>query len=266
MENSNNRNKLVKKQPEQIEQHKGQVELPIASSCQGSQGTLPPSKVQAEERISKMEELTENARVTAILLATSLRPVMQKIADTRVSEITVSPYSTLSAPLNNKGWFKRKRLADFHPLTEEDANLLQIRSNREFNLSFINKLLLKLADQYPNHHFCNKKVLLNYMVKALTHELRESSKVNNSNFQFKSSDPEKLKEQYLEKIERSTDISKQAQLRRKIAGVFEPNMAYELLTSCKLKGDEQEQYQLQLLKDISLSDLTTRLNIYRAII
>ncbi|CAK6536963.1 MAG: hypothetical protein IRD7MM_00355 [Candidatus Midichloria mitochondrii] len=36
---------------------------------------------------------------------------------------------------NNKGWFKRKKLADFYPLSQEDADLLRIKSNREFNLS-----------------------------------------------------------------------------------------------------------------------------------
>ncbi len=91
------------------------------------------------------------------------------MSDFSASEMAVSPYSTTSVPDSNKGWFKKNRLADFHPLTEEDANLLQIRSNREFNLNFINKLLLKLADQYPNHQFGNKKVLLNYMTKALVH-------------------------------------------------------------------------------------------------
>ncbi|CAG7598122.1 MAG: hypothetical protein AB8V23_05255 [Candidatus Midichloria sp.] len=58
----------------------------------------------------------------------------------------------------NKSWFKRKKLADFYPLSQEDADLLRIKSNREFNLDFINKLLLKLAGEYSNHHFGNKKV------------------------------------------------------------------------------------------------------------
>ncbi len=92
------------------------------------------------------------------------------------------------------------------------------------------------------------------MTKALVHEFRESSKVNQGNFHFKSNEPEKLKEQYLEKIERKLDTSKQAQLKRKIAGVFEANTAYELLTSCEFKGEEQDQYQLKLLKDIALSE------------
>ncbi|EER22264.1 MULTISPECIES: hypothetical protein [spotted fever group] len=159
-----------------------------------------------------------------------------------------------SASDNNNGWFKRKRLAEFHPLTEEDADLLQLRSNREFNLSFINQLLLKLAEQYPDHHFCNKKVVMNYMTKALIHELRESRKVNCSNFRFKSHDPEKLKSQYLEKIERNLSTSKQVQLKRKIAGSFEQDTAYELLTSCEFVKAAGDQYQLKLIKDISLTD------------
>ncbi len=241
---------------EQIEQHEEQAELPVASSCQESHGTLSPSEGQglAEERTRNIEDLTEKAYAVETTLADSLTSVIQKMPNSTDNNSTISPYSTLSVPDSNKGWFKKNRLADFHPLTEEDADLLQIRSNREFNLSFINKLLLKLAEQYPNHYFCNKKVLLNYMTKALVHEFRESSKVNQGNFQFKSNEPDKLKEQYLEKIERKLDTSKQAQLKRKIAGIFQPNTAYELLTSCEFKGVDQDQYQLKLLKDISVSE------------
>ncbi|WP_375327135.1 hypothetical protein [Candidatus Tisiphia endosymbiont of Nemotelus uliginosus] len=209
---------------------------------------------QSEERISNIEDLTEKAYTAETRLATSLSSRIQKMSTANSNELTSTPSLNTLESLNNNGWFTRKRLADFHPLTEEDADLLQLRSNREFNLNFINKLLLKLAEQYPNHHFYNKKVVFNYMVKVLAYELRESSKVNNSNFQFKSNDPARLKEQYLDKIERSLDTSKQAQLKRKIAGIFESNTAYELLTSCEFKGDEQGQYQLQLLKDIALSD------------
>ncbi len=55
-------------------------------------------------------------------------------------------------------------------------------------------LLLKLAGEYSNHHFGHKKVLLNYMAKALSNELRETTQANSSNFQFKSSDENKAKE------------------------------------------------------------------------
>ncbi|WP_341764051.1 hypothetical protein [Candidatus Tisiphia endosymbiont of Beris chalybata] len=221
LKNVHEENEPVQSQ-EQIEQHQEPAEPPLASSCEESQGTLLPSEGQglAEKRISNIEDLTKKAYAAETTLAASLTSVIEKMPNPNGNDSVISPSLNASVPLNNKGWFKRKRLADFYPLTEEDADLLQLRSNREFNLNFINKLLLKLADQYPNHQFGNKKVLLNYMTKALVHEFRESSKVNNNNFQFKSNDPEKLKEQYLEKIERSLDTSKQAQLKRHVRLFF----------------------------------------------
>ncbi|WP_231569269.1 hypothetical protein [Rickettsia endosymbiont of Ixodes pacificus] len=52
------------------------------------------------------------------------------------------------------------------------------------------------------------------MAKALSNELRETTQANSSNFQFKSSDENKTKERYLQKIEYSTDNSQKAQLKR----------------------------------------------------
>ncbi|KJV80293.1 dnaA N-terminal domain protein [Rickettsia hoogstraalii str. RCCE3] len=158
--------------------------------------------------------------------------------------------------VNHKGWFKRKKLTDFHPLTQEEADLLQIKSNREFNLTFINKLLLKLAEQYPEHHFGHKKVFLNYMAKALAHELREATQTNCEKFQFKSNDVNKAKDRYLDKIESSLDTSKQSQLKRKIIGSFDPDSAYELLSSCLFIGVVNNQYQIKLLKNITFSENT----------
>ncbi|CAK6517530.1 MAG: hypothetical protein O7C68_04035 [Rickettsia endosymbiont of Ixodes ricinus] len=155
---------------------------------------------------------------------------------------------------NNKGWFKRKKLADFYPLSQEDADLLRIKSNREFNLDFINKLLLKLAGEYSNHHFGHKKVLLNYMAKALANELRESTKANDASFQFNYHDADKARERYLNEIEGSTDTSKQAQLKRKIIGIFDSDTAYELLSSCSFIGVVDSKYQIRLPQDIKLSE------------
>ncbi len=92
------------------------------------------------------------------------------------------------------------------------------------------------------------------MAKALSHELRETTKVNSSNFQFKSSDENKAKEQYLQKIEYSTDTSHQAQLKRKISGIFDTDTAYQLLTSCAFGKVIDNQFQFKLLKDIALSE------------
>ncbi|WP_371222402.1 hypothetical protein ACA351_11180 [Orientia tsutsugamushi] len=67
--------------------------------------------------------------------------------------------------------FKRYRLEEFYPLTPEDAVILQHKSDRGFNIYFINKLLLKLADRYSNYHFGCKASVLNYMAKTLANEL-----------------------------------------------------------------------------------------------
>ncbi|MFP3013143.1 MAG: hypothetical protein ACEY3D_09795, partial [Rickettsia sp.] len=117
-----------------------------------------------------------------------------------------------------------------------------------------NKLLLKLAEQYPEHHFGHKKVFLNYMAKALAHELRETTQANCQQFQFKSSDVNKVKERYLDKIESSLNTSKQAQLKRKIVGSFDPDTAYELLSSCCFIGVVDNRYQIKLLKNMLLSE------------
>lgn len=221
---------------------------------QGEQQNLLPKELQGEGNINQTEELTEHPRTAAISLADSIKSVMQKISPFSTNEPIISPCSNVLVAGNNKSWLPRKNLADFHPLTEEDADLLQLKSNRQFNLNFINQLLMKLAEQYPHHNFCSKKVVLNYMVKALMHELRESSKTNCGNFQFKSTDADKFKEQYLQKIERSTSTSKQTQLKRKLVGIFDPDTAYQLLISCEFRQVEQDHYQLQLLKDILLTD------------
>ncbi|WP_371223076.1 hypothetical protein ACA351_05605 [Orientia tsutsugamushi] len=77
----------------------------------------------------------------------------------------------LKSSNGKKEWFKRYRLKEFYPLTPEDAVALQHKSDRAFNIYFINKLLLKLADQYSNYHFGCKASVLNYMAKALANEL-----------------------------------------------------------------------------------------------
>ncbi|KJV72865.1 hypothetical protein OTSTA763_1805 [Orientia tsutsugamushi str. TA763] len=45
-----------------------------------------------------------------------------------------------------------------------------------------------------------------------------------------------------------------AQLKRKIAGVFEADMAYQILTSCDFEAAVKNKYYIKLLKNITLSD------------
>ncbi|EER22376.1 MULTISPECIES: hypothetical protein [spotted fever group] len=135
------------------------------------------------------------------------------------------------------------------------AIYLQLKSNREFNLDSINQLLLKLAEKYSNHHFGHKKVLLDYMAKALFHELSdEYTQANHYATKSQFSNFNKAQEQYLDKIESSRNNSKQAQLKRKIISIFDANTAYDLLSSCCFIGAIDNQYQIKLLKNITLSE------------
>ncbi|WP_231965957.1 hypothetical protein [Orientia tsutsugamushi] len=147
---------------------------------------------------------------------------------------------------------KRKRLADYYPLMQEDAVILQRMSSRSFNIYCINQLLLKLSNKYPNCHFENKTVVLNYMAKALANELLTTDQANSGNFRF--NDVGRFKEQYLANIESDTDRSMKAQLKRKIARVFEADIAYQILTSCDFGAAVKNKYYIKLLKNISLSD------------
>ncbi|WP_342256974.1 hypothetical protein [Rickettsia endosymbiont of Aspidapion aeneum] len=211
------------------------------------------SLINDQQQADNTNFSSANITIGATRINTALQAVINKISKKYNSTPSNSNNASINA-VNHKSWFKRKKLTDFHPLTQEEADLLQVKSNREFNLTFINKLLLKLAEQYPEHHFGHKKVFLNYMAKALAHELRETTKANNATFQFKSSDLNNTKERYLDKIESSLDTSKQAQIKRKIIGIFDPGTAYELLSSCCFIGIVGNSYQIKLLKNITLSE------------
>ncbi|WP_064613060.1 hypothetical protein, partial [Orientia tsutsugamushi] len=135
------------------------------------------------------------------------------------SELATSAITKDSEVEKNECYPKRKRLADYYPLTPEDAVILQRMSSRSFNIYFINQLLLKLSNKYSFRHFANKIAVLSYMAKALANELLTTDQANSGNFRF--NDVGRFKEQYLANIESSTDRSMKAQLKRKIAGVFE---------------------------------------------
>ncbi|KJV77408.1 dnaA N-terminal domain protein, partial [Orientia tsutsugamushi str. UT76] len=168
------------------------------------------------------------------------------------SELATPAITKDSEVEKNECYPKRKRLADYYPLTPEDAVILQRMSSRSFNIYFINQLLLKLSNKYPNRHFANKTAVLNYMAKALANELLTTDQANSRNFGF--NDVGRFKEQYLANIESGTDRSMKAQLKRKIAGVFEADMAYQILTSCDFRAAVKNKYYIRLLKNITLSD------------
>ncbi|WP_371253786.1 hypothetical protein [Orientia tsutsugamushi] len=168
------------------------------------------------------------------------------------SELGTPAITKNSEVEKNKCCPKRKRLADYYPLTPEDAVILQRMSSRSFNIYFINQLLLKLSNKYSFRHFVNKIAVLNYMAKALANELLTTEQANRGNFRF--NDVGRFKEQYLANIESDTDPSMKAQLKRKIAGVFEADMAYKILTSCDFVAAVKNKYYIKLIKNITLSD------------
>lgn len=70
---------------------------------------------------------------------TALQVVMAKISKQYNSTSTASSSNNAEmSRVNQKCWFKRKKLIEFYPLIQEDADLLQMKSNRGFDLNSIN--------------------------------------------------------------------------------------------------------------------------------
>jgi len=150
---------------------------------------------------------------------------------------------------------KPKPLSSFHPLTEEDAEHLRLSSNREFNLHFINQLILRLGDKYPNHSFYTKNNFLKYMALTLANEMRQAVNVNNEGFRFKRTDEEGVAEEYLAKVEDGYGNKASDQVRRKVAATFEPTIAYKILTSCYFPEEAIEgHYEIKHCSQLELSE------------
>ncbi|KJV99494.1 hypothetical protein OTSSIDO_0741 [Orientia tsutsugamushi str. Sido] len=85
------------------------------------------------------------------------------------------------------------------------------------------------------------------MAKALANELRNTDQANSDNFKFDN--VEKFnKEKYLAQIETSANLSKESQLKHKIAGVFEAAMPYQILTSYSFGPEVRTRFLLSCLK------------------
>lgn len=101
---------------------------------------------------------------------------------------------------------KKRHLIDHHPLREEQVEILQIRSKRNFDANFINQLLLKLSKNCPNHVFKTEEDFIKYMTKVLINELHESAKVNRVGFELKANiEREQTKEEQGEALETSEE-------------------------------------------------------------
>jgi hypothetical protein len=94
--------------------------------------------------------------------------------------------------IRSKFSFFGKKLSEFYPLNNEDRDVLAVRSGRDFDLNFINQLMLRISDKYPGHKFYNKNCVMNYMTKLLAHELRDAVRVSNGCFRFKNNQDEQI--------------------------------------------------------------------------
>ncbi|WPY01837.1 DNA-like domain protein (plasmid) [Candidatus Trichorickettsia mobilis] len=133
-----------------------------------------------------------------------------------------------------------KKLAEFYPLVQDDADVLTGKSGRNFDLNFINQLMLKLASKYPDRKFFSKNSVLSYMGKILLHEIRDAVQVSNGNFRFINADEQSSKEKYLQAIEAITATDNISKLKRKIAGIFNIDLAYSLINGTNYKVDNDK--------------------------
>ncbi|UCM86407.1 MAG: hypothetical protein LF885_07200 (plasmid) [Rickettsia endosymbiont of Culicoides impunctatus] len=159
----------------------------------------------------------------------------------------------------NKQSTQAKSLKSFYPFTKEQVDKLNQLSSREFSNNFANQLLLKLYIRDPNKTFASTNHMLSYMSKAFRYEKHQAPMVNHETFIFTAnvSYPESVemrqKEKYLTEVEYSIDTSYCSQLRKKIAGMFETNLAYQILTEGEFDyhatNDQEISQELEIKND-----------------
>ena len=163
---------------------------------------------------------------------------------------------------------KRFSLASFYPLVQSDIDKLQTLCGREFSGNAINEILQSLSIKLPNHSFPHKAAFIKYMGKALTYEMRDAVKISNEGFKIKSNITAeeittKAREVFLNEIENSRDTSLKMQLRRKLAGILEPSLAYDFLVSASFIDNEESLkvniFKINLHKSLTLSQSEQRL-------
>lgn len=126
---------------------------------------------------------------------------------------------------------EESNLASFYPLVQSDIESLQKKSNTKFTEVAVNEILLKLSKKYPTHRFPNKRAFIAYMTKVLRCEMRNAVKISGLDFKLNCNRDSKEYEQeaFLAQIENSRNASKFGQLKRKLAGVLNNELAYNLL-------------------------------------
>ena len=162
--------------------------------------------------------------------------------------------------INKVRGYRRKPMGEFYPISEDDAEELRKQSGREFNLNYINQLLQKLSKAKPDHGFYTKALFIKYMTMTLSCELRQAVNVNNEGFKFKAVGEGSMEaqEKYLQEIEYSSDTSCMGQLQRKIASVFDSDIAYKILSnhSFALSGSANGEFEIRQITSKSRVEIT----------
>ena len=161
----------------------------------------------------------------------SIEVTTQGIKTTVAAETRVKTTSTITKNPKKSKSLKKLKPSAFHPLTEDEASFLRNNSGRKFHLNYINQHVLMLDRKLDHLGFYNRKDFLTYMTSSLRNELRQTASVNNEGFRFYRNPEERKIENYLTKIECNRATCNESILRRKIAGRFEPKLAYEILHS-----------------------------------
>lgn len=187
-----------------------------------------PSNNNAENASRRIKDvpriINENlSRINKINITNNCNTVIAKKTATQAKAINDS---------------KQKDFRYFYPISEKDANMLNFKANREFSTNFTNQLLLKLYIKDPEKRFKNKFTFSSYMIKALKHEHHQGPLVNNPSFRFSCNIDEQEKrvlecEQYLSKVESSSDTCKISQVKKKIAGRFSSEISHFILTTAQ---------------------------------
>jgi hypothetical protein len=150
-------------------------------------------------------------------------------------------------------------LASFYPLSQSEAAKLQALCGRGFSGNAINEILLSMSKRLTDRFFKSKRAFMNYMAKALTYEKRDAVKISNRAFRIRANISEDQiikwqKEAFLSRIEESTDTTLAAQLRRKLASILIPDLAYDFLSAAKFPTHAtSSDLKISLQKSIDLS-------------
>lgn len=207
---------------------------------------LESTKKVEEEQVEKIEEIEETSEIikeeqekTLLLNQLSKQSDEEEqinAANGLVNTTSEIVVATARIVHHKKSSSQATSLKSFYPLTKEQVDKINKLSSREFSSNFANQLLLKLYIRDPNKTFASTNHMMSYISKAFRYEKHQAPMVNHETFRFTAnvSDLESVemrqKEKYLSEVEYSIDTSYASQLRKKIAGMFETKLAYQILT------------------------------------